>query len=329
MRRALPLLLVLSACAPSADHKPAPVYNALLENHDTNAGAHMVGQGEDISTIAKNYNLTIDDILQANNLASAGQVGPGQRLLLPSDNLMKASTATYAPVGPNDPNMQTYTARADDGNDDNQGGALVAAESLAPIATASNEPVTRETLAPMATQQQPAATSLSDAATPPQPVTAPQPTAPVRVASNLPPEQWQTPLASGFRWPVRGPTLSQFGQSGEGLRNDGINIGALEGTPVEAAADGEVVYNGNAVEGFGNLLLIKHKDGFVTAYGHLSRVDVAKGQTIHAGDIIGGAGKTGNVNAPQLHFQVRKNGAVVNPLQYLSKEGMSPRTAGL
>lgn len=329
IRLALPALLLLSACAPNADHKPAPVYNALLENHDTNAGAHMVGQGEDLHTIARNYNLTIDDILRANSLASAGQVGPGQRLLLPSDNLVKASTATYAAVGPNDPDMQIYTARAQD-DDHNASGntGLMMAEPLGPVAAGPQDAVvTRETLALLDTQTP--ATTLSDAAAHTSATPPPAPLQPVRVASSLSPEQWQTPLTSGFRWPVRGPTLSQFGQSGEGLRNDGINIGALEGTPVEAAADGEVVYNGNAVEGFGNLVLVKHKDGFVTAYGHMSRIDVVKGQAVRAGDIIGGVGKTGSVKASQLHFQVRKNGSVVNPLQYLSQDRLSPRTAGL
>ena len=116
-----------------------------------------------------------------------------------------------------------------------------------------------------------------------------------------------------FAWPVQGPVLSGFGPKGQGLSNDGVNIGAPKGAPVVAAANGIVVYSGNEMKGFGNLILIRHQDGWVTAYAHLDRSLVNKDAVVAQGDMIGTVGKTGNVSSPQLHFETRYNGKPVDP----------------
>jgi murein DD-endopeptidase MepM/ murein hydrolase activator NlpD len=108
-----------------------------------------------------------------------------------------------------------------------------------------------------------------------------------------------------FIWPLQGSVLSDFGPKGPGLRNDGINIFAPVGASVRAAAAGDVVYAGDQVPGFGNLVLIKHADGWVTAYGHLSRVLVKMQQKVTQGQEIGLAGATGGVSEPQVHFEIR------------------------
>jgi murein DD-endopeptidase MepM/ murein hydrolase activator NlpD len=108
-----------------------------------------------------------------------------------------------------------------------------------------------------------------------------------------------------FAWPLRGDILSGFGAKGTSQRNDGIDIRARAGEPVRAAAAGDVVYAGDQVPGFGNLVLIKHADGWVTAYGHLDRVDVRMQERVQQGQQIGQAGSTGGVAEPQLHFEVR------------------------
>jgi murein DD-endopeptidase MepM/ murein hydrolase activator NlpD len=108
-----------------------------------------------------------------------------------------------------------------------------------------------------------------------------------------------------FVWPVRGEILSEFGPKAGGQRNDGLNVQAQAGEPVRAAAPGDVVYAGDQVPGFGNLVLIKHADGWVTAYGHLSHVDVKMQQRVIQGQQIGQVGSTGGVPEPQLHFEVR------------------------
>jgi murein DD-endopeptidase MepM/ murein hydrolase activator NlpD len=108
-----------------------------------------------------------------------------------------------------------------------------------------------------------------------------------------------------FVWPVQGDILERFGPQGIGRRNDGLDIRAAQGTPVRAAAPGEVVYAGDQVPGFGNLVLIKHADGWVTAYAHLDRVDVQMKQQVTQGQSVGSVGATGGAAQPELHFEVR------------------------
>jgi len=107
-----------------------------------------------------------------------------------------------------------------------------------------------------------------------------------------------------FQWPVRGELINTFGQKGA-VRSDGIDIGDTQGDSVRSAADGEVVYAGNAVQGFGNLVLIKHAGGWVTAYAHLASIEVKMRQQVTQGQEIGLVGQTGGVDRPQLHFEIR------------------------
>jgi len=122
---------------------------------------------------------------------------------------------------------------------------------------------------------------------------------------------------SKFIWPVNGSVVSNFGVVGKGRRNDGINIKAALGTNVKAADKGVVAYAGNELKGFGNLVLIKHSDGYITAYAHNDRLYVKKGQKVLRGEKIATVGKTGSVNTPQLHFEVRAGKKAVNPRTYL------------
>lgn len=123
---------------------------------------------------------------------------------------------------------------------------------------------------------------------------------------------------SKFSWPVNGKVISSFGPKGGGLHNDGINILAKEGSPIKAAADGTVVYTGNGIKSYGNLLIIRHKKGYLTAYAHTKRILVKKGQKIRKGDLIARVGKTGNVDRPQLHFGIRKGRKALDPEAYLA-----------
>ena len=120
-----------------------------------------------------------------------------------------------------------------------------------------------------------------------------------------------------FVWPVSGKVISSFGTVGKGLKNDGINISAPLGTSVKAGDKGTVAYAGNGLKGFGNLILIKHPDGYITAYAHTDKILVKKGQTVMRGEKIATVGKTGGVSSPQLHFEVRAGKKAVNPRNYL------------
>ena len=122
----------------------------------------------------------------------------------------------------------------------------------------------------------------------------------------------------GFRWPVRGRVIAAFGPKPNGVQNDGINLAVPEGTPIKAAEDGVVAYAGSELKGYGNLVLVRHPNGFVTAYAHASDILVKRGETVKRGQVIAHAGQTGNVTSPQLHFEIRKGATPVDPSQYLS-----------
>ena len=120
-----------------------------------------------------------------------------------------------------------------------------------------------------------------------------------------------------YLWPVKGKILSKYGLLAKGLRNDGINISGNKGDPVFASKDGKVVYAGNEIQAFGNLILIKHYDNKTTAYAHLDKIKVKKGQTVKKGEVIAVLGNSGKVSKPQLHFELRDSNGPLNPLKYL------------
>ncbi len=158
-------------------------------------------------------------------------------------------------------------------------------------------------------------TTASIATTPPKttPAAKPQASDPVAVAVSNPTVAVQMPdkpaVADGkFRWPVSGTVITDFADS-----RSGINIAAQEGTAVRAVAAGTVIYTGSAVQGYGNLILIKHDDGYVSAYAHLKDITVAKGEEVTPGEAIGTTGMTGGVARPQLHFELRKGATPVDP----------------
>lgn len=141
---------------------------------------------------------------------------------------------------------------------------------------------------------------------------------PVASATVPAPAATQAPARGGrFAWPVTGSVIAGFNAPLAGKPNQGINIAAAAGTPIKAAGQGVVAYAGNELRGYGNLVLIQHGDGLVTAYAHAASLSVKKGDQVSAGQTIGTVGQTGAVDAPQLHFEVRKNSSPVDPKQYL------------
>ena len=119
--------------------------------------------------------------------------------------------------------------------------------------------------------------------------------------------------AGRFLVPVRGRIISNYGAKRGGLHNDGINIAVPTGTPIKAAENGIIVYAGNELRGYGNLLLVRHSDGWVTAYAHLSQFAVRPGDRVKRGQVVAQAGQSGNVDSPQLHFEIRKGTQAVDP----------------
>jgi murein DD-endopeptidase MepM/ murein hydrolase activator NlpD len=127
----------------------------------------------------------------------------------------------------------------------------------------------------------------------------------------------------GMRWPVRGKVISEYGPKPNGLKNEGINIAVPEGTGVRAADGGVVAYAGNELKGYGNLVLIRHEGGWVTAYAHAKELFVKRGDIVKRGDVIAKAGQTGSVSSPQLHFEVRKGATAMDPMKFLNSSTAS------
>jgi murein DD-endopeptidase MepM/ murein hydrolase activator NlpD len=138
---------------------------------------------------------------------------------------------------------------------------------------------------------------------------------PVRIAAR--PEAGEAAASPRFRWPVTGRIIAPFGVKSDGAHNDGINIAVPQGTEIHAVEGGRVAYAGNELKGYGNLILIRHDNGWVSAYAHTDAILVKHDEVIQRGQVIARAGRSGDVEQPQLHFELRQGSKPVDPLLYL------------
>jgi murein DD-endopeptidase MepM/ murein hydrolase activator NlpD len=288
--------------------------------------AYTVMAGDTLFAIARRFSVRAQDIAQANEIALATPINVGQRLLLP---------AGYRDIGPSTRTITSTQPRFDPPPQVPVSQPTTTTTTVtAPVTTVASisttpTPVTAKPYTPPATTVTPALPSAPRPYTPPpgatvtpkpytpppgtttttvtRPYTPPATTTAPMIATGLPPTDTEVAAAGlgRFVWPVRGDVVSPFGPKGGGQRNDGLNIRATAGTQVQAAAAGEVVYAGDQVPGFGNLVLVKHDGGWVTAYAHLSRIDVKMRDRVVQGQALGQVGSTGGVPEPQLHFEVR------------------------
>ena len=245
---------------------------------------HVVQSGETLYSLSRRYHKQPMLIAQANNFGLDHKIKIGDRVVIPGAAIAAPTAAPVAakPVPVAQPRV---------------------AEVKPPKPTTAVKPQG----SPGNTAPAPTAHTITPAADP-----APEPTPQVAQPNEV------TSSAPSFRWPARGRVILGFGPKTNGGQNDGINVAVPEGTPIKAAEDGTVAYAGNELKGFGNLVLIRHANGFVTAYAHASELNVKKGEPVKRGQQIGKSGATGNVTAPQLHFEVRKGATPVDPMQYLS-----------
>ncbi len=167
--------------------------------------------------------------------------------------------------------------------------------------------VNQRTLAPTPTKTKAATTPSKTSVTPTSQVAKKDSSAPAKTKG------------ASLMWPVRGQLLQTYGLKSGGVKIDGITIAVADGEPIKSAGDGMVMYAGSALADFGQLLLIKHDNGLITAYAHNKSISVSKGQRVTAGQVVALAGQSGNADRPQLHFQVRENGKPVNPLPFLTR----------
>ena len=317
----------------------------------------IVAPGETLEVISRRYGVPVSAIIEANSISSPAMVRPGEHLVIPRRQGPMAASAPMTRVATTARPIPSATPVGSPRSALTPGsGTHVVApgETLHSIARLYGKPVMMlakaNNLAPNTMVKAgdriviPGVRGTATAAapaTPPAPRAEPPATAAApktqnlataeaphsaRLASPAAPPAPETAVkaaepagsVAGFRWPVRGRVIAGFGPKSNGLQNDGINVAVPEGTPVKAAEDGVVAYAGNELKGYGNLVLVRHSNGFVTAYAHASELLVKRGDTVKRGQVIAKSGQSGSVTAPQLHFEIRKGATPVDPSQYLN-----------
>lgn len=253
-------------------------------------GVYVVRQGNTLYSISRQFGVDVQTIARANGIGAPFILKIGQQIIIPAGGRI-IRTPAIAP---------SPAARAGNGT-----GWVAPVQQQAPIGQNRNTYIV----------PQPAGTPYN------------QPVAPYQREANSEPKSGTaksvsygttTPLGtSRFSWPIQGKIVMEYGLGVDGRRNDGINIAAPVGTPIRAVDNGEVVYRGSDLDGYGNLLLVKHSDGWVSAYAHTDAMLVRKGERVSKGQVIAKVGTTGTVAQPQLHFELRHDLKPTDPLAAL------------
>jgi murein DD-endopeptidase MepM/ murein hydrolase activator NlpD len=312
----------------------------------------IVGTSDTMEALSHRYGVTTAEILKANGYKGPRALQPGQQLIIPPRAVATAPVAAAPKAVVAAAPVAAPVAAPPSVHVVNRGDTLMSiahrnhvpvtelakangieANSKLKLGQKINVPGAKSAAAPVAAQPaQVAAAQPGAVAAPATKMAAVEPTkekARLAQATTTPEAAaavTETPVktaeATGalptFRWPVRGRVVTGYGAKTNGKSNDGINVAVPEGTPVKAAEDGVVAYSGNELKGYGNLVLIRHSNGYVTAYAHASELMVKRGETIKRGQIIAKSGQSGEVGSPQLHFEIRKGSSPVDPLQFLN-----------
>ena len=308
-------VLVLAACTTISG--PAPVVDRSYGDRQApragQPGVHIVQRGETVYGIAQRNNISTRALIERNKLRPPYLLVAGSQLQLPTAqvHIVRRGDTLYAisrQYGVDTASLaranrlrSPFTIR-------------VGQRLLLPFGTLQAAPTQVARAQP---PKQPQPKSIPPAAARP-PVASPsipgvpRPKPVFRPAPPVPPRD-----DGGFIWPVNGRVLSSFGAKASALHNDGLNIAAPMGAPVRAADNGVVAYAGNKIRGFGNMLLIKHAGGLITAYAHADKLLVARGDVVSRGQVVARVGKTGDIDAPQLHFEVRQGSQAVDPRKFL------------
>ena len=309
----------------------------------------IVGTSDTLDLLARRYHVTPAAILQANGYRGPRALSPGQQLIIPRETATAVAAPALAPAAP--ATRPVVAAGAPAVHFVNRGDTLLSiarhnhipvaelarangldpqaklklgARLTVPAKTANAAPVAQPAAIaaaqPTAALAPPATKMAAVTAGPPQSARLAQATTKVEEPSAESPVKAAeaTGALPTFRWPVRGKVITSYGAKTNGKSNDGINLAVPEGTPIKAAEDGVVAYSGNELKGYGNLVLVRHANGYVTAYAHASEILVKRGDTIKRGQVIAKSGQSGEVGSPQLHFEIRKGSSPVDPLQFLN-----------
>ncbi len=252
-------------------------------------GTYQVQSGDSLYRIARQHDIRVADLQRANNIDNPRNLKPGTVLRVPGASEGTSSVPSNVAAIP----------------------GATAPETPPRMIQSTTQPTVinggERQVAALDTGR------ISDAG--PAPSASSGEVKPVRTVA-ITPSQIGT---SSLRWPTKGKVISGFGQRADGTHNDGINIAVPKGTDVHAAAEGEVAYAGSELKGYGNLILLRHDNGWVTAYAHADQLLVKRGDKVRRGDVIAKAGNTGQVDQPQLHFELRQGSKPVDPLPYLDR----------
>jgi murein DD-endopeptidase MepM/ murein hydrolase activator NlpD len=270
-------MLVIPAAAAPTQYGQAPSAPPRAKVAECTGGqCYTVQKGETVGAIARAHGLTEQQLLAANNLPDARSLRAGQSIAIPGQAAPRQAMASATPqsrTAPRAGHAATPAAPASDSE-----GTLQEAEHVKP-STDLKMTTTKST----------------------------EPSCEASLANPLP------RMGKSFRKPVEGLVIGQFGPQRDGTVNEGLTISVPKGTPIKAAENGVVAYVGDELPGFGNLILIRHAEEFVTAYAHADEIMVKKCDVVKRGQTIGTAGVTGDANQPQLHFEIRKNSKPVDP----------------
>lgn len=277
---------------------------------------YRVRNGDTIYQVSRMFNANQSDIARLNNLAAPYKLEPGAVLRMPSPPVPEpVSIMASAPVAPTPQAMPLEPVAP------YQPPGTISREVL----KAPNEPPPQQqqqriasappqTLhAPQMLQKPPP----QHAPQPPQPTPTPAKVQQVKAVKQKITAETPKRASSKFLRPVNGRVVSGYGPTKDGMHNDGINIRAPKGTPIEAAENGVVVYAGNELKGSGNLVLIRHEGRWMTAYAHMDSMKINRGDIVKRGQVIGTVGNTGSVTEPQLHFEVRRGTEAINPERFI------------
>jgi murein DD-endopeptidase MepM/ murein hydrolase activator NlpD len=315
--------LAQGAPAPSAIHtaslsKPQGVGGSAAGWTAAGGSPIVVANGDTLDSISGRYGVPSSALLSANGLSSASDVKSGTHLVVPvyhADGRAVASAekekvekrreadladADVSKSAKKAKDKEKDLAKADKAAKEAEKSAAKEAKDPKDATVAEAEPSKSADVKKQAIDKTPTGNLESGASQSKNALTGAQ-----ADAAGTEPE---------FRWPARGRIIQGFKSGG----NDGINISVPSGTSVRAAESGTVVYSGDGLKGYGNLVLIKHPNGFVTAYGNNGELDVKRGEQVKRGQVIAKSGDTGNVNSPQLHFELRKGSTPVDPTSYLA-----------
>ena len=291
---------LVAACAPRVEG-PAPVVSAPAPV-ERGSETITVRRGQSLSEIAQSYHVPMRVIAEANGLSPPYRIQTGRTLTIPGVGQPRPPAPPQSVAAL--PNPQTQEIP---------------------------QPTTGQGLAAPRVQEGPSISPLpappptgQSEAKPPPPVAIAPPALPDNPDSNKA-EPQSAPGAGGFIWPVRGHVVSTYGSRPDGTHNDGINIAAARGASVQAVDSGVVAYTGNELRGYGNLVLVKHANGWISAYAHCDTILVKRGEKITRGQVIARVGSTGNVSEPQLHFELRRGQHAVDPREFLAP---SPSAGG-